>query len=430
MTQHRAAHAVRGPALEPLRHRGARLHDPRRGLARGEPARPRARGRRRRTTGEHRPGHGGAARSDPRRARPRSWPRSPGSSGRSACSRAASTTCATRRPCPSPSSPPPSGPSTVTSSRRTRSGCSPRCWSPRTGASSTPSSRAGCAASWRPASSSRPSCWRWPTSPSSTGSSRRPTRTATWSWPSRPSRCPPDPVDRAWYTELERISGVAADIGGVTSTHINHLTPRVLDIDDLYVSMQARGIEMIDEIQGPPRWDGPDVLLRQTSFRALPSHARSGAADGEVSTGSLRVRFGEVEARGIALTPAGRDRYDELVAAVDRRLAEDPDLRRADVAPEVWERGTARHRARPLPGRTRVLHLSSVAPSVVRRAPRRRSRPPHWREGTPTRSVRPGVLQPEPIVYEDFLPRSAAGIFASNLADGGNRGRGPGRSRA
>ena len=34
-----------------------------------------------------------------------------------------------------------------------------------------------------------------------------------------------DPVDRAWYSELERISGVAADIGGVTTTHINHLTP-------------------------------------------------------------------------------------------------------------------------------------------------------------------------------------------------------------
>src|SRR5829696_2382463 len=36
----------------------------------------------------------------------------------------------------------------------------------------------------------------------------------------------PEPVDRAWYAELERISGVAADIGGVTTTHINHLTPR------------------------------------------------------------------------------------------------------------------------------------------------------------------------------------------------------------
>ena len=119
----------------------------------------------------------------------------------------------------------------------------------------------------------------------------------------------------------------------MTTTHINHLTPRVLDIDDLYASMQARGIEMIDEIQGPPRWDGPDVLLRQTSFRALAEPRTFRDADGGISQGTLRVRFGEVEARGIALTPSGRDRFDELVAAVDRRLAENPD----PVAP-MWHR--------------------------------------------------------------------------------------------
>ncbi len=31
------------------------------------------------------------------------------------------------------------------------------------------------------------------------------------------------------------------------------------------------------------------------------------------------------------------------------------------------------------------------------------------------------MLVPEPIVYEDFLPRSAAGIFQSNLTDEGTR---------
>ncbi len=36
-----------------------------------------------------------------------------------------------------------------------------------------------------------------------------------------------EPVDRVWYGELESVSSVA-DIGGVPSTHINHLTPRVL----------------------------------------------------------------------------------------------------------------------------------------------------------------------------------------------------------
>ena len=50
-----------------------------------------------------------------------------------------------------------------------------------------------------------------------------------------------DPVDRAWYAELEAVSAVAADIGGVTTTHVNHLTPRVLDIDDLYASMRPGG---------------------------------------------------------------------------------------------------------------------------------------------------------------------------------------------
>ena len=32
-----------------------------------------------------------------------------------------------------------------------------------------------------------------------------------------------------------------------------------------------------------------------------------------------------------------------------------------------------------------------------------------------------GVLTAQPIVYEDFLPRSAAGIFQSNLKDEGTR---------
>ncbi|RYJ04851.1 MAG: VOC family protein, partial [Actinomycetales bacterium] len=121
----------------------------------------------------------------------------------------------------------------------------------------------------------------------------------------------PEPVDRAWYERLEAISSVAADIGGVASTHINHLTPRVLDIDELYRRMSERGIEMIDRIQGPARRpEGAlDVLLRQTSFRALAEPRRFREADGSVVEGHLRVRFGEVEARAVALTPKGRALY-------------------------------------------------------------------------------------------------------------------------
>lgn len=100
--------------------------------------------------------------------------------------------------------------------------------------------------------------------------------------------------------------------------------------------MGDRGIAMIDEIQGPPRWEGPDVLLRQTSFRALAEPRRFRRPDGGVTTGSLRVRFGEVEARGIALTQVGRALYDELIAETDRRLADHPGASGQDLARDIW----------------------------------------------------------------------------------------------
>jgi uncharacterized glyoxalase superfamily metalloenzyme YdcJ len=218
-----------------------------------------------------------------------------------------------------------------------------------------------------------------------------------------------EPVDRTWYTELERISGVAADIGGVTTTHINHLTPRVLDIDDLYTSMQARGVQMIDEIQGPPRWHGPDVLLRQTSFRALAEPRTFREQNGDIRQGELRVRFGEVEARGIALTPRGRHLYDRLVGEVDQRLAQASGRTRQEVAAEVWAAG--------LPDSEAELARQDLAFFTFHPVERIAdgTEPPRDLAGL----LAGGWLGVEPIVYEDFLPRSAAGIFASNLTGRG-----------
>jgi uncharacterized glyoxalase superfamily metalloenzyme YdcJ len=241
-----------------------------------------------------------------------------------------------------------------------------------------------------------------------------------------------EPVDRAWYAELEQVSAVAADIGGVTSTHINHLTPRVLDIDALYHRMQQRGIAMIDAIQGPPAWHGPDVLLRQTSFRALDEQRMFRDADGSVTPGSLRVRFGEVEARGIALTPGGRDRYDALLAEIDRRLqaqygASAPAGARQEIGAAVWadrlpstELGLLRDGLAYFTFELAGSRPSSVSTVCGTAAPATA----RGDLGTAERHrlaalVASGALRATPIVYEDFLPRSAAGIFQSNLtADG------------
>jgi uncharacterized glyoxalase superfamily metalloenzyme YdcJ len=249
-----------------------------------------------------------------------------------------------------------------------------------------------------------------------------------------------EPIDRAWYAELEAVSAVAADIGGLSSTHINHLTPRVLDIDALYWQMQARGIAMIDAIQGPPSWHGPDVLLRQTSFRALDERRAFREADGSVVPGALRVRFGEVEARGIALTPAGRDRYDAMLGEVDARLA----ARRNGASTVGTPSGEVRHEvaakvwADRLPATELGLlrdglayftfELAAAADRVCAATP---FVPPPERArsgelGATERQriaglVGAGVLTATPIVYEDFLPRSAAGIFQSNLTGDGSK---------
>ncbi|MGF9647240.1 DUF1338 family protein [Pseudarthrobacter oxydans] len=227
-----------------------------------------------------------------------------------------------------------------------------------------------------------------------------------------------DPVDHAWYKKLEAVSAVASDIGGVTSTHINHLTPRVLDIDDLYARMQARGITMIDEIQGPPRWDGPDILLRQTSFRALSEDRIFRFEDGTVGPGELRVRFGEVEQRGIALTPAGRDLYDRMVAETDRRLAAgEGNGVRVDVARQVWEENLPRTEKEL--ALKKLAYFTYVVDGDALNSNYGGSLQGH--SASLNVLIENGVAVPEPIVYEDFLPRSAAGIFQSNLTDEGTR---------
>jgi uncharacterized glyoxalase superfamily metalloenzyme YdcJ len=140
--------------------------------------------------------------------------------------------------------------------------------------------------------------------------------------------------------------------------------------------MTERGITMIDAIQGPPRTDGPAVLLRQTSFRALAEPCLFRDRDGTVSSGRLRVRFGEVEARGVALTPRGRERYDAAMA----HLAGEANP--ASNTAAVW--------SQYFPSTDEELAAAGLA---------------YYLGGNPSK----------PIVYEDFLPASAAGIFRSNL---------------
>jgi uncharacterized glyoxalase superfamily metalloenzyme YdcJ len=209
------------------------------------------------------------------------------------------------------------------------------------------------------------------------------------------------------YHRLHDAHRLVADVVSFRGPHINHLTPRTLDIDAVQAGMPAHGIAPKAVVEGPPTRRCP-ILLRQTSFKALdePVAFRQGAAWVQ---GQHTARFGEIEQRGIALTPKGRTLYDQLLTAARKLVlpAADGSNASAYVAalaqvfaafPDDWEE-------------IRRQGLGYFAWSLTDTA----------KSGhgalTADQARALGLIRPDPITYEDFLPVSAAGIFQSNLGD-------------
>ena len=120
-------------------------------------------------------------------------------------------------------------------------------------------------------------------------------------------------VDAETYRRLHDAHRLIADVVSFRGPHINHLTPRTLDIDAAQRLMPERGIAPKAVIEGPPRRACP-ILLRQTSFKALEEAVAFPDAAGRLVLGRHTARFGEIEQRGVALTPKGRALYDRLLA--------------------------------------------------------------------------------------------------------------------
>ncbi len=210
-------------------------------------------------------------------------------------------------------------------------------------------------------------------------------------------------VDAATYERLRRTHRLIADVVCFKGPHINHLTPRTLDIDAVQAGMPQHGMDAKEVVEGPPRRACP-ILLRQTSFKALQEKVNFPGGDGSTQ-GTHTARFGEIEQRGVALTNHGRALYDELLAQVrsidnaagSAGSAYQQHLQAAFAAfPDTHEamrrQGLAFYRyvlQQPVAGVAADADLESL--------------------------IAQGVVRAEPILYEDFLPVSAAGIFRSNL---------------
>ena len=183
-----------------------------------------------------------------------------------------------------------------------------------------------------------------------------------------------------------------ADVLCFPNPHINHLTPSVIDIELAQADMISKGLPAKDRIEGPPNRSCP-ILLRQTSFQAMDEtvHFTSNGTPSEAWKHT--ARFGEIEERGAALTDKGMSLYSECLEKADfSRLPDDWEtLRREGLA---WFRYVPGPDYAPFSTPESVTSVSDLEPLI-----------------------QAGVVQAEPITYEDFLPVSAAGIFRSNLGN-------------
>jgi uncharacterized glyoxalase superfamily metalloenzyme YdcJ len=211
------------------------------------------------------------------------------------------------------------------------------------------------------------------------------------------------------YKQLNAQHRLIADVVAFHGPHINHLTPRTLDIDVVQEGMPKKGITPKAVVEGPPRRHCP-ILLRQTSFKALEepiTFVGQAAHEG----GSHSARFGEIEQRGAALTPKGRELYDELLNVARAQLGEFPNeanaVRYAGILEQTFKAfpdSYEQMRAEGLAYFRYFVTDKGVAADKLAGA-------------NLDHLISAGAIRYEPLVYEDFLPVSAAGIFQSNLGD-------------
>lgn len=203
------------------------------------------------------------------------------------------------------------------------------------------------------------------------------------------------------YNALLEHHRLIADVVSFKGPHINHLTPRTLDIDQVQRKMPEYGISPKEVIEGPPRRNVP-ILLRQTSFKALSEKITfTDSAEGQHT-----ARFGEIEQRGLALTPQGRALYDKLLleaSGSDTSKDNDAHQRHFEAVFSAFPDDIESLRKQGL-GYFRYALKDGATLAAAQRT-----------SDTLDELIKQGKVSVTPIVYEDFLPVSAAGIFQSNL---------------
>ncbi|KAJ5100140.1 hypothetical protein N7532_007141 [Penicillium argentinense] len=200
------------------------------------------------------------------------------------------------------------------------------------------------------------------------------------------------------YQILKAEHPILADIASFKSAHINHLTPRTLDISAVHLRMNKAGMAVKDDIEGPPLVNAQQNENQGTDL--------SGSQELMIQA-SHKARFGEIEERGAAVTPKGRELYDRLLQESKRQSA-GVTVSEANAIttkvfkdfPDTWKDLRQQNLIYCEFHVKRVATMSSL----------------DLKDGPILEQlISMNIVDAVPITYEDFLPFSAAGIFQSNL---------------
>lgn len=189
---------------------------------------------------------------------------------------------------------------------------------------------------------------------------------------------------------------------------ITALADRLEQADLRLVDLPHAGFK--DFTEGPPA-DTP-LLLRQDAYKALTESVVFRELDGSEVNDQHTARFGEIEQRFYATTPAGRALYERCLAAFEEARAGEPGLAKTD--PRAFEAMQMEAFA-AFPKTLDELLSRGLVFALYEPTPDGLAARGSIDTLEPQRLVALGLLRREGQRYEDFLPVSAAGIFASNL---------------
>lgn len=165
-----------------------------------------------------------------------------------------------------------------------------------------------------------------------------------------------------------------------------------------------------------PAGDTP-ILLRQDAYKALTEPVTFTEADGSEIKTVHTARFGEIEQRFYATTPAGRKLYDECLAASETLPQKMPGVKRDSAA---YLKAYAECFA-PFPKTLPELLKQKLVHGRYSASEKGRGAKGFIKTTDLWELINLGYVQYEGLRYEDFLPVSAAGIFASNLGQYGTK---------